>query len=190
MAKKGRKPMQTASRIETVKVANPLAVRRAAYEDVRHNRGVTTYKPAPESTVKVERSKTDVVDHMYDRRQISEEAFRAAREFQKTHEAADASIRSSGDIREFVDGGLGPQIPISDARQRAAKSIGEWRQLLGEVGYSFVVSVCVGLPGRGPMTIREYADQANLMPSKAATTFYGHLFRSHLARLAKAMGYA
>ena len=169
-------------------VPNPVATRKPF---ASHLRGVTTYKEPKEATVKVERSQSDVIGRMYDRRQIGEELFKAARLFQKTHEAADAPLRSSGDIREYVDGGMGPQIPITDNRQRAAKLLGEWRNLLGEVGFGFVEAVVIGLPGRDPMTIREYADLSRtMMPGPRSTVFHGHLFRCHLVRLAKAMGYA
>ena len=165
-------------------VPNPEFVPRPAYENVRHFQGVTTFKPQPEATVKRERSQSDVLGLMYDRRQIGDILEKTGREFQKVHEAAGDKMRSSGDLREWVDGGRPPRDGVTDNQVRAMKLIIGWQRMLGVDGYQLLVSVLID-----NHSIRYVADHGPAMPSKAATTFTGHLFRSHLTRLAKAMGF-
>lgn len=175
---------QTVQTVATIMVPNPSVVRRAASEDVTHFQGVTTFKPPPEEKVKVQRAQSDVVGLMYDRRQISEARYAAARRFQETWEKAGAPFRSPGDIREFVDGGRGPTDGITDARQKAMRALMGYKALLGQEGLGIVVSVLID-----KRTIRDVADRGFMMPGKAATTYYGHLFQNQLSLLAKAMGF-
>lgn len=179
--------MQTAQNVQTVAtimVPNPSVVRRAATESVTHHQGVTTFKPPPEEKVKVQRAQSDVVGHMYDRRQIGEVLYAAARKFQETWERSGAPFRSSGDMREFVDGGRGPSDGITDPRQKAMKAMIGYSHLLGVDGFVIVRKVLID-----QLTIRQIADEGFAMPGKAATTFTGHLFRRQLSLLAKAMGF-
>lgn len=165
-------------------VPNPNVVRRPASEAVTHYQGITTYKPPPEATIKVERHKSDVVGHMYDRRQITEVMYMAARKFQKTWESSEAPYRSVSDLREFVDGGRGVADGVTDSRLDAGKTLIAWSELLGVDGFVLVRRVLID-----KHTIRQIADAGAMMPGKAATTFMGHLFRRQLTVLAKAMGF-
>ena len=173
--------MQAAHALATV--PNPDATRRPW---ASHSRGVTTYKEPKEATVKVERARNDVVGLMYDRRQIGDVLLKTAREFQKVHEAAGDHQRSSGDLREWVDGGRPPRDGVTDNQVKAMKLIIGWERKLGEKGYALLVEVLLN-----NRTIRHVADHSrDMMPSRMSTVVHGHMFKQHLATLSKAMGYA
>jgi hypothetical protein len=170
--------------LATVMVPNPDAKALPPAELVRHFQGVTTFKPPPEAKVKVRRAQSDGVGLMYDRRQISEAQYLAARQFQKLSEMVGRPLRSSGDIREYVDGGYGPFDGLTARRVAAARALEVYARILGKDGYSLVQAVLID-----KRTIREVSDSGSMMPGKAATTFTGHLFRRQLSLLAKAMGF-
>lgn len=162
----------------TVMVSNPL---RERVPQLRVIEGETTYV---EDRVRVARAlRDDPLGQMHQRKQIGEAQYQAGREFQRTWEAAGSPLRSSGDIREHVDGGKGASDGITDTRMAAGKKLALWRSILGRDGYSLVESVLID-----KRNIREVADTGAMMPGKAATTFTGHLFRRQLSALAKAMG--
>ena len=173
--------MQAATALATV--PNPDATRKPF---AAHYRGVTTYKEPKEATVKVDRAKNDVVGLMYDRKQIGDVLLKTAREFQKVHEAAGDHQRSSGDLREWVDGGRPPRDGVTDNQVKAMKLIIGWERMLGTDGYNLLCSVLLG-----NQTIRYVADHSRqMMPGPRSTVFHGHLFKRHLSQLGKAMGYS
>ena len=175
--------MQSSAALAIATVPNPHAMRKPF---ASHARGVTTYTEPKEARLKVVRSQSDVLGLMYDRRQIGDILEKTGREFQRIHEAAGDHMRSSGDLREWVDGGRPPRDGVTDNQVKAMKLIIAWKRLLGEGGYDLLHAVLIN-----NFSIRYYADHTlDMMPGKAATTFYGHSFRAHLTRLAKAMGYS
>lgn len=187
--RKAEKKMQAAA--QTVMVPNPL---REIVPQLRVIERELTYV---EDKVRVEVSyRDDPLGQMFRRGQLgdlnkpSEESkaramLEAGRKFQSTWEAAGSPLRSSGDIREHVDGGKGASDGITDARMAAGKLLAEWRRLLGKAGYDLVQAILID-----KRTIREVADSGSMMPGKAATTYYGHAFRHQLSALAKAMGFS
>lgn len=170
--------MQAAA--QTVMVPNPL---RERVPQLRVIERELTYV---EDRVRTERAlRDDPLGQMHQRRQIGESQYAAGREFQRAWEAAGTPLRSSGDIREHVDGGKGASDGITDQRMAAGKLLAQWRIILGRDGYALVQSVLID-----KHTIREVADAGSMMPGKAATTYYGHAFRQQLSALARAMGFA
>lgn len=171
--------MQAQTAIATTMVPNPLR------ERVPQLRTIDRELAYVEDRVRTGRAlRDDPLGQMHQRRQIGESQYAAGREFQRAWEAAGSPLRSSGDIREHVDGGRGASDGITDARMAAGKLLAEWRRILGRDGYSLVERVLID-----KHTIRQIADAGSMMPGKAATTFMGHLFRRHLSLLAKAMGF-
>lgn len=163
----------------TMYVENPL---RERLPQLRVVRGETRYT---EDRVKVGRAlRDDPLGWMHHHRQIGESQYRAGREFQATWEAAGTPLASSGDIREYVDGGRGASDGITDARMRAGKALARYRALLGR-DYDIVVAVLVN-----KQTVRQVADASRLMmPCAKSTVFHGQLFRRMLSRLAEDMGF-
>lgn len=171
------KQMQHAT--ATIKVTDPMAF---LVPDVQHNAGVTTYRE-PRISARVA-LRDDPLGQMYARKQIGASLYRAGRTYQAAREAMGiGSGRSPSDLREHVDGGQIATDGITDAKVAAAKRIAAWRLLLGEDGYRLVEAVLID-----KRSIRQVADASRMMSGKAATTFYGHLFRRQLSALAKAMG--
>ena len=169
--------MQTA--VPTILVPNPLR------EIVPRLRVIDRELTYVEDRICAERAtRDDPLGKMHQHRQIGESQYQAGRRFQATWETAGTPLRSSGDIREHVDGGRGATDGITDARMAAGKDLAHWRSVLGRDGYSLVQAVLIDRH-----TIRQIADAGNMMPGKAATTFTGHLFRRQLSLLAKAMGF-
>lgn len=169
---------QTVQTVATIMVPNPL---RERVPRLRAIDGELTYV---EDKVRAARAlRDDPLGQMHQRRQIGEAQYQAGRRFQATWEAAGTPLRSSGDIREHVDGGRGASDGITDQRMAAGKSLAAWRSLLGH-DYALVQAVLID-----KRTIREVSDTGAMMPGKAATTFTGHLFRRQLSLLAKAMGF-
>lgn len=183
MAKKGKGKMQVlqSTEIAAVRVANPLAY---AVPDVEHKRGVTTYRePSVKASVSL---RDDPLGLMYARRQIGPALYRAGREYQATREAMGIGAgRSASDLKEHVDGGQIASDGITDRQISAGKKLEALRRRLGDDGYRLLEAVLID-----KRTIREIADASPMMSGKAATTFYGHLFRRHLAVAAKAWGFA
>lgn len=171
--------MQAQTAIATTMVPNPLR------ERVPQLRTIDRELAYVEDRVRTERAlRDDPLGQMHQRRQIGESQYAAGREFQRAWEAAGSPLRSSGDIREHVDGGQIAADGITDARMAAGKLLASWRSLLGRDGYKLVEAVLID-----KHTIRQIADAGSMMPGKAATTFMGHLFRRQLSLLAKAMGF-
>lgn len=181
MAKKGKGKMQIATNVASVKVPDPSAFR---VPDAPHARGVTSYAhPVVRRTVNL---RDDPLGLMHARKQIGPALYRAGREYQATREAMGIGTgRSSSDLREHVDGGQIASDGITDRQVIAAKKIEALRRRLGEDGYRLIEAVLID-----KRSIREIADASPMMSGKAATTFYGHLFRRQLAVLAKAWGFA
>ena len=185
MSKRKAVTMQSAAAIATMMVPDAGANwRQHRMDAMRHVRGVTKFHEPMEKERRVRALRDDPLGLMHHRKQIGESQYRAAREFQSTWERAGTPLRSPGDIREFVDGGRGASDGITDVRMAAGKKLAQWRSMLGREGYQIVEAVLID-----KTTIREVADAGAMMPSKAATTFYGHLFRRQLTALAKAMGF-
>lgn len=172
--------MQTA----TITVENPDAVRRPF---AVHAKGETTYREPREFRVSVARVlRDDPIGQMHSRRQITDTQYHAAREYQETREAMGIGTgRSPSNLVEHVDGGQIASDGITDRQLRASKRIEAWRVRLGDAGYRLIEAVLIH-----KRTIREIADASPMMSGKAATTFYGHMFRQQLDVLAKAMGRA
>lgn len=165
----------------TMLVENPL---RERLPQMRERGGEIVHIP---DRIRVERSlRDDPLGQMHSRKQIGEAQYHAGRRFQETWEAAGKSLRSSGDIREHVDGGQIASDGITDKRMKAGKILAEWRSALGRDAYAFLEAVLID-----KRTIRDIADTSRLMmPGKASTTFHGHLFKRHLSLLAKHTGHA
>ena len=176
--------MQSAAALATV--PNPEFTPRPAYENVRHFQGVTTFKPQPEAMVKRERSQSDQLGLMYDRKQIGDVLKMAGREFQRIHEAAGDKLPSSGDLKDFVDGGRAIRTGATDNQRKAVKRIIEWQGVLGVDGYEILCLVLLQ-----NCTIQWVADHdTRMMPGKRATEAMGYTFRRHLSNLARAEGFA
>ncbi len=177
-----------ASNRDLATVPNPDAKRKPW---ASHGRGVTTYTEPKEASVKLNRAQSDVVGHMYDRRQLGPDRdilLKAARQFQRCHEAAGYCLRSSGDIREYVDGGLGPQVPLTDARQKAVKQFADWRIVIVDVwgitGWRILNAVLVDQDTILRASLRFHQDS-----SQATVKFTTRIFRECLQTLAKTMGF-
>ena len=173
--------MQITTAVATVKVHDPSAFR---VPDAPHVRGVTTYsKPMVRRTVNL---RDDPLGLMHARKQIGPALYRAGREYQAIREAMGIGTgRSPSDLREHVDGGQIATDGITDERLAAAKKIAALRSRLGDDGYRLLEAILID-----KRTVREIADASSMMSGKAATTFYGHLFRRQLAVAAKAWGFA
>lgn len=171
--------MQVAA--HTMMVPNPL---RERVPQLRVIERELTYV---EDKVRTERAlRDDPLGQMHQRRQIGESQYAAGRRFQATWEAAGTPLRSSGDIREHVDGGRGASDGITDARMAAGKELASWRSAIGDDGYKFLQAVLID-----KRSIREVADASRLMmPGPKSTVFHGQLFRRLLSLLAKATGHA
>ena len=186
--KRKAKPMQTATALsaDTAPMMVPDPGEDARYRRIaasRHKDGVTSFR---EPLVQATRAlRDDPLGQMHARRQIGEAQYRAGREWQRVHEQAGVGrLRSSGDIREPVDGGQIANDGITDMQLAAMKKLAAWERRLGTAGNRIVVAVLAH-----KRSIRDVADTSGLMPGKAATTFMGHRFRECLSTLAKAMGY-
>lgn len=173
--------MQVAAAIPTTMVPNPY---RHHLPDLRVIEGELTYIEPKERVARALRD--DPLGQMHQRRQIGESQYAAGRRFQATWEAAGTPLRSSGDIREHVDGGRGASDGITDARMAAGKELASWRREIGEDGYKFLQAVLID-----KRSIREVADASRMMmPGPKSTVFHGQLFRRILSLLAKATGLA
>ena len=187
--KRKAKPMQTATALsaDTAPMMVPDPGEDARYRRIsasRHKDGVTSFR---EPLVQATRAlRDDPLGLMHARKQIGEAQYRAGREWQRTHEAAGVGrLRSSGDIREHVDGGQIASDGITDHQRQAIARLAAWDRALGAQGARLVAAVLAD-----KRSIRDIADNSGLMPGKAATTFMGHRFRECLSTLAKMMGYA
>lgn len=165
----------------TMLVENPL---RERLPQMHERGGEIVHIP---DRIRVERSlRDDPLGQMHSRRQIGEAQYHAGRKFQETWEAAGKSLRSSGDIREHVDGGQIASDGITDRRMKAAKLLALWRAELGPDVYATLVALLIV-----KMNTRQIADGSkHMMPGKASTTFHGHLVRRYLSLLAKHTGHA
>lgn len=174
--------MQAAAAFDLVKVDNPLAM---PVHEARHHRGETVYR-LPQVDVAISQRDRDQLGAMFRRRQIGKALLVAGRLYQTTFELAHGLRgRSSGDLREHVDGGRLPSTGTTDAQMKASDQLAAWNARLGDdkaLAEAFLIH---------KRSIREIADASRLMmPGKASTTFHGHLMRRVLARLSKAMGLA
>lgn len=176
--------------MDTIAVPNP---HRELVPRLRHSRPSEsgarelTYH---EDRVTVQRStRGDLIGFMHSRGQLGEGTwgdvrYVAARRYQGAAETLAGGQRSSGDIRERVDGGHIASDGLTDARRDAARYLARWRARLGADGASLVDAVLI----KG-MTLRTIGDSGRaMMPGKAATTFLGHRLRECLTTLAKDMG--
>jgi hypothetical protein len=173
--------------IATAYVPDPdpgTRARRRQYA-VQHSKGVTSFA---EPLVAVTRSiRGDLLALMLARRQIGPAQYEAGRKYQATREAQGIGRgRSPSDLREYVDGGPGPQDGLTDARKAATDDLARYRALLGPDGYEIVEAVLID-----GYSLREVADRGTrLMPGKEATKAVGFLFRRCLSILARDMGFA
>ena len=167
--------------MDTMAVPNPHGL---TVPDLRRVRGELAYY---EDRVTVCRQlRDDPLGQMHARRQIGAAQYRAGREYQATFEAAGVGrMRSSGDIREHVDGGQIASDGMTDHQLAAAKRLARWRYKLGQEGAALVDDVLIG-----KQTLRQIADGGQRMPSKAEAVFLGHRFRECLTTLARDMGFA
>ena len=172
--------MQVARSEVRASVPNPHGVR---VPDLEERRGELVYI---EQRITATRSlRDDPLGQMHSRKQIGPAQYRAGREYQATRE--DQGIgrgRSSSELREHVDGGQIASDGVTEAKQKAARKVDRWKTLLGS-DWWVVEAVLID-----KRTIRQIADASDLMSGKAATTFYGHLFRRQLTMLARDMGFA
>lgn len=172
--RKGNPPM-----LDTIEVQNPHGL---IVPDIRVVRGELRYD---QERVTVARSiRGDPLGEMHAKRQISDAQYAAGRRYQATSEAMGIGVsRSPGDIKEPVDGGLGPTDGLTDRKLDAAKQMDAWRQLLGARGFELVQLVLIA--GRShPWIARQLYGGA----TQANRRYVGRLFRDCLDQLAADMG--
>lgn len=162
--------------MDTMAVPNPHGL---TVPDLRRVRGELAYY---EDRVTVGRQlRDDPLGQMHARRQIGAAQYRAGREYQATFEAAGVGrMRSSGDIREHVDGGQIASDGMTDHQLAAAKRLARWRYRLGRRLAAIVDAVLID-----KRTLREVSDAGRAMPGKRATRDIGVEFRRALSIIAR-----
>lgn len=188
MTKRKAQPMQaTEIDIVRVKVADPdpdAGYRRREAMTVKH--GVISFRePLVPAVVTL---RDDPLGHMYHRgrdgTRLGRAQYEAGLKWQRVYEAAGiGKLRSSGNIREPVDGGGIAHSGATDRQMQAHKLLARYRGILGAQGAIIVEDVLAE-----KRTLREVA-QARYGGVESATIKYvGRRFRECLSTLAKDMG--
>lgn len=125
----------------------------------------------------------DPLGRLYVRRQVSEEDFRAGREWQRLYYMAEiADLRGHDTTREFVDGGRFHD-PLTLARMDAADKLARLTKVLGQDGDA-IVRDFLGLQ----LFIKEIAVKRGF--SSSDVEYLGRRLRECLGTLALELGYS
>jgi hypothetical protein len=167
------------SEVGLVEVPNPLRIRVPDLKRVGVEfRYVEDRISAPRTL------RDDQLGRLHHRRQVSEAQYAAGRHWQRLFDqAAIGRIRSSGDLRDPVDGSPRYPDPLTDRQQQAMKALGQLDGLLGELG-SAVVRAILAENMNYTQVARQWGDG-----SRASTEHIGWLFRWYMSRLAARLGY-
>ncbi len=128
-------------------------------------------------------TRDDPIAKMLTRHQIDTSQFEGGRAFQKDFEAAERGPKAIDFTREAVDGGQMPE-PITEAQQKAARSLAVVYRALGQSGAALVHDVLIHRK-----TISQIGDSRGL-PGERWEKYFGMRFREALDTLAEVYGFA
>lgn len=157
-----------------------------AFRDLNRNeRGEIAYHE-PKLTV-VRTLRDDPLARLHDRAQITDIQYHAGRLWQALYEDSQGAggLRSSGDIKEHVDGSPPLAGPITDKRQKATKRIIQLDHALGGFGAMMVRDVLVS--GR---TMAKVSLAHGMIANDKTLLYLGRRFRECLDTLAGELGLA